>query len=191
MKPLLGYSGRGLLIAAASIALAACAGAVTVSGHKNISGSYRVSELYVVATRDNELRTVIIGDPFNMPKADFDAAVLATMKGRNFGQTLNLSTDPKQEDSRKRHVVIAFNLRNVFDADAICQGSAEALETQPAGERFAVSGVYCAGNLPLTQATARIAQVPGIDSAQFNDLMGQLTIALFPARDRRRSDSQN
>jgi hypothetical protein len=133
-------------MAAAAVTLAACAGAVTVSGHKNISGSYRVSELYTVATGNNELRTIIIGGP--------------------------------------------FNLRNVVDADAICRGSAEALEVQPAGERFTVTGVYCAGNLPLTQATARIGQVPGIDSKQFNDLMGQLTIALFPARDRRRRDSQ-
>ena len=190
MKRPPGNSGRGLLIAAAVVTLAGCAGAVTASGHKNISGSYRVSELYVVATGDNELRTVIIGDPFGMPKADFDAAVLASMKGRNFGPSLNLSINPKQEDSRKRHVVISFNLRNVADADAICRGSPKALEVQPAGERFAVFGVYCAGNLPLTQATARIAQVPGIESEQFNSLMGQLTIALFPARDRRRRDSQ-
>ena len=177
-------------MAAAAVTLAACAGAVTVSGHKNISGSYRVSELYTVATGNNELRTIIIGGPFNMPKAEFDAAVLKSMEGRNFGQTLNLSTNPKREDPRKRNVVIAFNLRNVVDADAISRGSAEALEVQPAGERFTVTGVYCAGNLPLTQATARIGQVPGIDSKQFNDLMGQLTIALFPARDRRRRDSQ-
>ena len=191
MKRFLGNLRLGMLIVAASITLAACAGVVTVSGHKNISRSYQVSELYVIATRDNELRTVIIGDPFNMPKADFDATVLASMRGRNFGPTLNLSTDPKKEDPRKRHVVIAFNLRNVVNADAICRGSAEALEVQPPGERFMVTGVYCAGNLPLTQATARIAQVPGIDSEQFNDLMGQLAIALFPARDRSRRDSDD
>ena len=82
-------------MAAAAVTLAACAGAVTVSGHKNISGSYRVSELYTVATGNNELRTIIIGGPFNMPKAEFDAAVLKSMEGRNFGQTLNLSTNPK------------------------------------------------------------------------------------------------
>ena len=76
-----------------------------------------------------------------MPKAEFDAAVLKSMEGRNFGQTLNLSTNPKREDPRKRNVVIAFNLRNVVDADEISRGSAEALEVQPAGERFTVTGV--------------------------------------------------
>ncbi len=191
MAPLLGKSRRGLVSLAAVLSLAACAGGVTVSGHKNISGSYRVSELYIIATGDNELRTVIVGNPFGMPKAEFETAVLKSMEGRNFGPTLNLSTNPRQEDSRKRHVVIAFNLRNVVDADAICRGEAKALEVQPPAERFAVSGVYCAGDLPLTQATARIGQVAAIDSPQFNNLMGQLTIALFPARDRRRNDSQD
>jgi hypothetical protein len=180
-----GNSGRCLLIATAVVTLAACAGGVTVSGHKNVSGNYRVSELYVVATRDNELRTVILGDPFNMPKAEFDAAVLASMKGRNFGPTLNLSTNPKQEDSRKRHVVIAFNITEAIDADDVCRGLTTTTKLQQAAGDMTVTGVYCAGNLPLTQATARAGQVTGIDSEQFNNLMGQLTIALFPARGRR------
>lgn len=191
MVPLQGKSKRSLVWFAAVVSLAACASGVTVSGHRNISGSYRVSELYVVATGDNELRTVIVGNPFEMPTADFETAVLKSMMGRNLGPTLNLSTNPRQEDPRKRHVVIAFNLRNIFDADAICRGEAEALEVQPPAERFTVSGAYCAGTLPLTQATAWLGEVTAMDSPQFDSLMGQLMIALFPARDRRRNDSQD
>jgi hypothetical protein len=95
------------LTAAAVVALTACSGGVTVRGHKDVSANFLPIELYVVATGDNELRTIIIGNPFNLPKAEFETAVLASMAGRNFGPRLNLSTNPKQEDARKRRVVIA------------------------------------------------------------------------------------
>ena len=180
---------RDLLTATAMVALAACAGAVTVTGHKNVAANYAPEELYVVATGDNELRTVIIGNPFDMPKDAFETAVLATMEGRNFGPRLNLSTDPKQEDVRKRHVVLAFNLANRGNANSLCAGSANATKVQPTGARFTVTGVYCAGNLPLTQATARADPVTGINSEQFRSLMTQLAIALFPAESRNRIGS--
>jgi hypothetical protein len=96
MKRLFVHPRGSLLTAAAMLTLAACSGAVTVTGHKNISGAYRPGELYVVATGDNELRTIIVGNPFDLPKAEFDKAVLATLKGRNIGPTLNLSTSQRR-----------------------------------------------------------------------------------------------
>ncbi len=180
---------RDLLTATAMVALAACAGAVTVTNHNNVAASYAPEELYVVATGDNELRTVIIGNPFDMPKVAFETAVLATMEGRNFGPRLNLSTDPKQEDARKRHVVLAFDLANRGNASSLCAGSANATKVQPTGAKLTVTGVYCAGNLPLTQATARAGQVTGINSERFRSLMTQLAIALFPTESRKRIGS--
>ena len=189
MKPRLTNPRRGLLTATAVVALAACTVAVTVTGHKNISSNYLPEELYVVATGDNELRTVIIGDPFDMPKVAFETAVLATIEGRNFGPRLNLSTDPKQEDARQRHVVLAFNLANRGNANSLCAGSANATKVQQAGARLTVTGVYCAGDLYLTQAMARADHITGIDSEQFRNLMTQLAIALFPTESRNRIGS--
>ena len=175
---------RSLLTAMAVVTLAACTGAVTVTGHKNISRSYKPTELYIVATGDNQLRTVIIGNPFDLPKAEFDTAVLNTLAGANFGPRLNLSISPKQEDARKRHVVIAFNLASRGDADDMCRGSTTATNVQPISETLTVTGVYCAGTLPLTQATARAGQITGVASEQFRALMTQLALALFPPNNR-------
>ena len=169
-----------LLAAFAAVSLAACAGGTTVS-RVHIAQSYLPIELYVVATGENELRTIIVGDPFDMPKDAFERVVLASLEGQNFGPPLNLSTDPEREDARKRQVVIAFNLTNIKHADTLCSGSAETVKLADTVGRLTVTGVYCAGGLYLTQATARSDVVTGPDSEQFRRLMTQLAIALFPA----------
>lgn len=191
MKTRLSHLNPVLLAAFAVVSLAACAGGTTVS-RVHIAQSYLPIELYVVATGENELRTIIVGEPFDMPKDAFERVVLASLEGQNFGPPLNLSTDPEREDARKRQVVIAFNLTNIKHADTLCSGSAETVKLADTVGRLTVTGVYCAGKLTatgvhsagghyLTQATARSDGVPGPDSEQFRRLMTQLAIALFPA----------
>lgn len=169
----------GLFTAIAAVTLAACAGGVTVS-RENVAQNYLPEELYVVATGDNELRTIIVGKPFDVPKDAFKTAVLAGLEGKNFGPRLNLSTNPEHEDARKRNVVLAFNLTNIKQADALCSGSAETAKVADTGGTLTVTGVYCASGHYLTQATARSDSVPGPDTEQFRKLMTQLAIALFP-----------
>ncbi len=181
MKMTLSPLKPGLMTAAAAIALTACAtfGGVTIS-RENVAQSYLPEELYVVATGDKELRAVIVGRPFDMPKDAFEAAVLASLEGKNFGPRLNLSTNPQNEDKRKRHVVLAFNPASVQQADELCTRSANAETVENTGGQLTVTGVYCAGDQYITQATARSGAVTGTNSAQFQQLMAQLAIALFP-----------
>ena len=169
----------GLITAVAALTLAACAGGVSVS-RNDVTQSYLPEELYVVATGANELRTVIVGDPFGVPAETFQSAVLASLEGRNFGPRLNLSTEPKTEDRRKRQVVLTFNPTNISRADELCAGSAETAKIADTGGSLTVTGIYCAGGHYLTQATARSSGVSGTDTQQFRNLMTQLAIALFP-----------
>lgn len=176
---------RNLLPAVALIALTGCTGGVIVTGQKNISASYEPSELYVVATGGNQLRTVVVGSPFGQPQAEFDAAVLAALEGRNIGPTLNLSTDPTQEDPRQRRVVLAFNLARGADGDDLCARTDNLPLDPPSTDTLSVTGAYCADDLPLTQATARAGQVTAADGEPFRALMSQLALALFPPNNRR------
>lgn len=169
----------GLVTAAAALTLAACAGGVTVS-REDVAQNYLPEELYIVGTGANELKTVIVGDPFGTPKDKFESAVLASLEGRNFGPRLNLSTDPKTVDVRKRHVVLAFNPTNISQADDLCSGAADTAKVADTGGNLTVTAVYCSTDHYLTQATARSANVAGTDSEQFRRLMTQLAIALFP-----------
>lgn len=179
-----------LVTTIAAVALVACAGGVTVA-REDIATSYEPNELYVVATGRNELRTVIVGEPFDMPKAAFERAVLAGLKRQNFGPPLNLSTDPKTEDARKRQVVIAFNLTSAQQADALCTGAGETAAATDTGGNVTVTGVYCyGGGGHITQATARSANVAGADSEQFRRLMSQIAIALFPDENPNRLDDE-
>ena len=183
---------RGALTAIAAIGLAACAGGiasgVTVS-REDVHTSYLPEELYVVATGRNELRTIIVGQPFDMPKDAFDRAVLASMEGQNFGPRLNLSTQPEREDSRKRQVVIAFNLNDIQQVDRLCEGTGDTVPATDAGGKVTVTGVYCSGGGGyLTQATAVSGNVESADSAQFQRLMSQLALALFPDENPHRRD---
>ena len=179
MKTRLTHLKPGLVTAVAAVTLAACVGGVAVT-RNNVALNYLPEELYVVATGENELRTVVIGKPFDIPKDAFEAAVLASLEGQNFGPRLNLSIDPKREDARKRHVVLAFNLTNISQADDLCTDAADTARVADTGGRLTVTGIYCAGGYHLTQATAKSNGVPGTDSEQFRKLMTQLAIALFP-----------
>lgn len=192
MNTYLRSSKTKLALAVTAMTLAACTGAlgggVTVS-RVDVASNYVPDELYVVASGQNQLRTRIIGDPFGMPKAAFDHAVLASLKGQNFGPPLNLSTNPTHEDARKRQVVIAFNLADVARADRLCTEATEPTAPAHAGGPLTVTGVYCAGGDSgyLTQATARSDNVTSADSPQFRQLMTQLAIALFPDENPRRN----
>lgn len=163
----------------ASVILAACATGVTVT-RENISHSYLPEELYVVATGENELRTTILGNPFSVPTNALETAVLRSIEGQNFGPNLNLATTPKREDTRKRNVVLAFNLTSPSQAKNLCSGTGETVKAADTRGDLTVTGVYCAGGRPLTQATARSANVTGPDTEQFRQLMTQLAIAIFP-----------
>lgn len=179
MKTRLTHLKPGLVTAIAAVTLAACAGGVTVS-RDDVAMNYDPEELYIVGTGQNELRTVVVGDPFGMPKEAFQTAVLASLDGRNFGPRLNLSIDPRREDQRRRHVVIAFNPAKVAQANALCAGPIETAPPADSGGGLTVTGVYCAGDLYITEATASSDSVPGSDTAQFRKLMTQLAMALFP-----------
>ena len=166
-----------LITAFAAVSLAACASGVNVS-QQNVAHRFEPAELQTVATGANELRTVIVGDPFDMPKEAFEQAVLASLRNSDSGPRLNLSTDPKREDARKRHVVLAFNLTDKRQADTLCSGAADtATDT---GGSLTVTGVYCSGNQFLTQAAARADSVAGPDTDQFHTLMARLAKSLFP-----------
>lgn len=181
----------GLITAAAVAALAACAGGVTVS-RDDVSTSYEPAELYVVGTGANELRTIVVGDPFDMPGNAFQAAVLASLDGRNFGPRLNLSLDPKHEDSRKRRVVLAFNPTTISQTDDLCAtASLDTAKVAATGGSLTVTAVYCADDYYLTQATASADGVPGADTEQFRKLMTQLAIALFPPRNPHSRQDEN
>ena len=191
----LGYSARQVLImklqiprfnpallaALLAVSLAACAGEQTVS-RVDLATSYLPEELYVAASGKYELRTIIIGAPFDMPKDEFDKAVLASMDRQNFGPRLHISTDPKQEDPRKRQVILVFNLTNIQQIDTLCSGTAETAKPEDTGGALTVTGVYCygGGGPFLTQAVASTSGVTGTDTEKFRRLMTQLTISLFP-----------
>ncbi len=170
----------GLVTALAAVTLAACAGGVTVT-RDDVATSYQPEELYVVATGENELRTIVVGNPYDMPKGAFQAAVLASLDGRHLGPRLKLSVDPKREDARRRHVVLAFNPTKISQTDDLCSGGAlDTAKVAATGGSLTVTAVYCAGGQYLTQATASSNGVSGSDTAQFRALMTQLAIALFP-----------
>ena len=125
----------------------------------DLATSYLPEELYVAASGKYELRTIIIGAPFDMPKDEFDKAVLASMDRQNFGPRLHLSTDPKQEDPRKRQVILVFNLTNIQQIDTLCSGTAETAKPEDTGGALTVTGT---------------------NTEKFRRLMTQLTISLFP-----------
>ena len=122
-----------------------------------------------------------------MPKNEFDQVVLASMERQNFGPPLNLSTNPEQEDGRKRQVVLVFNLTGIVQTNSLCSGTAET--AKPADGALTLTGVYCdGGGRFLTTAATRADGVTGPNTEQFRRMMRQLAIALFPDENPHRQD---
>ena len=165
--------------------LSACSNAVLIS-NEQVSQNYRPGDLSLIATRENELRVLIGGNPFQTSDEALAAQVVESMTGRTPGIAVNFSVSPTREYSGGR---LRYNVRMVFDplpgVNTIELCKLESLEdagdpTPDATSRLRVLAAYCQGELALTRATASTARMQEAGAPAFDQLMVQLTMTLFP-----------
>ncbi len=188
---LCGFAPRTLRVAT-SVALLGFLGACAMpmsGGVRTVQGDWRFytpSQVHYV-TGVGEVRTVIFGNAFDIPKATFDARVTDQMRGQpRWATPARYATEPSEAAREAFHVALAFDPPVSYDGDDACAarftGEAATSGAAPGGTVRLVAA-FCSSVHTLSQVTAAADGVHGPDDRAFAQLIDQVMFDLFPARD--------
>lgn len=167
-------------------ALAGCSGA-TVIDYVHLEPGYRAQQFgYAAGGRD--LRTDIQGNPFPMPKEEFDATVTAAMQGAHFGQPTNFTTTPGDSARPDYRVRLLFNGPAASSGRIVCAGEPAIVGPSPEAGDIRLLAAFCNGVYPLSYLSAHIGGLRDAQDPAFRAFMRDVTINLFPPQNRQEQD---
>jgi hypothetical protein len=174
---------RTPIAVAGLLALGACAQfGVTVTSTGYVQ-QYEPAEVSAAGGGDRQLKVTVLGTPFDAPMSAVEAAVLASMQSTPSGVPVNYATQTTNADpQRPYHVVIAFNPAGIRNPAALCSSPASFRYAPPKNGETVLMGALCSSDSFLSHARARSQGVERLNSKQFDTLVSQLTLALFPSR---------
>lgn len=184
MRKSMRFFGVGLLVTM----LAACAGAPMVRP-VTIVGGYTPQLLNYAAGKGGML-TEVIGNPFNAPKAEVDAVVLAALERSHYGPHFPFFTQAPEGYTSPYRVVVALDPAPGVGARTLCAGRAETRPRAPA-ELNRVEAALCARELVITSTGGRVAGPLGPRDPVFVRLIEQIALTLFPPFDPDRQDGRD
>src|SRR5512134_808191 len=127
---------------------------------------------------------VVVGNPFDIPKPDVDAAVIAAMQGRNRGPAVRFVEAPTEiaQSASGYAVVMLLNTGPGIGADFICarRGS---LEPPPLVGRTTMLAVFCGAADARSWAFSSTGPSASPGDPLFVQLVRQATFLMIPPRD--------
>ena len=161
--------------------LAGCENAVVVSG-VDIAQGYSTDDLRRYGSGGNELRVDVVGDPFGDGANNTEVAVVNAMQGMTIGVPIAFAVEPKQEGSPPSRVVLFVNPRRLVGAESLCNPASPVTTNRSTDGKVRVSGAWCQSDFVMSSANARVADADSLASENFQAMIAQLTIAMFPAQ---------
>ncbi|MGE3933955.1 MAG: hypothetical protein AB7F67_11910 [Rhodospirillaceae bacterium] len=155
--------------------------------HDGTNTSDTVAELGYAA-RGGELKTVVRGNPFAAPDSALVAAVMRAMFMSNRGRVVRFTPSPRAVSSLDYRVVMQFN--GPAAGSELCAAGAVPPPPRPPSPSVRVDAAFCRDALALSEAWGTIDGPSGPEDAGFQQLVSDVTRALFPEprRDDRRRD---
>jgi hypothetical protein len=174
---------RILAVMAVAVAGSACAGFGSDRiNYINVDTSYSPNE-FVYASSPGEIRTVVLGNPYDVADDRFRDIVTRSMYGHHFGRATNFTTAPSEKAMHNYKVVILFDAPPTVGGPAACvKEPGHEFETAPAKAettKINVIAAFCSSNEPLTYLAAVADRGPGPDQS-FEAFIGEITLELFP-----------
>ena len=125
-------------------------------GSEVISGTiYRAGAAdHFAASGGRDLKTVIIGNPFQQTKKQMDAAVVAAMQGHHPGPRTRFTATPGRSSIWVYRIAIMFDPPPTADPAALC-GDASNLIPQATGD-VRLLAAFCADDAPITSVDAML-----------------------------------
>lgn len=179
-------TSRRLWIAGGAMAgillLNGCAGVVRSTSSQDISFRSGVLSTFAYAAADGATNTVVIGNPFDIPKSALDRVVTDAMQGNHYGPRTTFTTTPSPDARPQFRIVMMFDRPRGMDRQQLC-GPRENLTPEPRGDRLRLATAFCARNQLLSWVDSSIARPVSADDAAFRRMIANATFNLIPSRD--------
>jgi hypothetical protein len=173
------FSGVAMSMA---LAVGACAGAVRSTSSQDVLFRTGVLSTFAYAAADGEMNTVVIGNPFDMPKSALDRIVTDAMQGNHYGPPTTFTTMPSPDARPHYRIVMMFDRPPAMPRQQLC-GPREALTPEPRGDRLHLATAFCARNQLLSWVDSSIPTPVSADDAALRSMIANATFTLIPSRD--------
>ena len=133
--------------------------------------------------QNNDLLTVIHGNPTDAPKAKFDEAVTSAMQGRNAHGRTNFTTTPNETNDPRTKFVIQFNPSISKTARDLCIKETPLPTGQPVAGKITMIMAYCVNSRYLAYTFGETAQPNSPNDPAFAAMIGGAVQKLIPLAD--------
>ena len=171
---------------AGALLLAACSGmsSSVTDAFPDLSPAYAPTSVWY-ATKDG-LRTVVHGNPFGVPQADTDAAVIANLRMPPWHQAGRFVPFSKDGKRRGYRLVLVFNPARPLSSGDAC-GDLSEIDVGPAGGMTRVRAAFCTRERPLSEIDA-VVSATGPSDPEFKQLLADTIDQLLPSRNFNNTD---
>ena len=162
--------------AVAGLALLSACGADISQAFVHRSG---VPSAFSHGAGGRDMRTVILGNPFALPK---DEAVIDSIQGMNNGPVTHFTTRPSADARAPYRIVILFEPPKTLVYRHLC-GDAAALQSAARDGRLRVSIAFCVNDSLYAHVDSSIPSTDSPHDPAFRKMMARATFLLIPSVD--------
>ena len=134
------------------------------------------------ATSKGAIVTQIAGNPFGLPKRQFDDAIRRDLATSVVVGTAKFVAEADDETLAPFKVVVAFNTASGVSNRTLCQQGANTPVTPHEGQ-INVKMAFCDGDRLKSGSAAWVGGASTVDDKRFRDLVKQAAIAMLPSQD--------
>ena len=159
--------------------LAACADQVLVAPEPQF-GVYYGPETVWYATKNGEMPSVIVGNPFSLAKPDADRVVLDSLRLPLWFQPVRFVPHPIDSKPQGYRLVLFFNASLPGPGGDRACGDVTDVAVDPPGDRTRVTAVFCARDRFISEIDGW-APALGPDNRRFPTFLYEVLAGLLPA----------
>ncbi len=172
-----------ILLVAATILLAGCAGAATFDTGRLSTNTSRL-DFATIAGGGRDMHTQIFGNPFAIPDDFFADSVTAVFNTRNSRSPSNFTTRPGPSARPNFRLVLTFNPAERGLPSRLCR-SPETIPLAPASTRpIRLQIAFCQGDKDISSRRGTLADATGPEDPRFQNFLAQALQLTQPERNR-------
>ena len=129
-----------------------------------------------------EMKAVVVGNPFPVPKQEVDQAVVDAMQRNHNGPMTHFSTNPGPEAHKDYRIVMAFNTPTAFQPENLCK----APDTIPSGKDvkdLKLLAGFCVGDTLYSRAKVSATSISSPSDPRFKGMVQTAMRELVPVKD--------
>ena len=167
-----------LILLVLGAAAPACSPGTVVLSPTNFYVTYTPSVVNSAAATGGML-VEVVGNPFDVAKADLERTITDDMRGAHFGPPVDFVTVKPEGFRSPYRIVMVFDDTQGYTTAKLCK-EGTSVEPGTGGEFVKVHAALCAGEQPLTGVNGRVGEVTSPDDPKFRQLIRQITTNLLP-----------